>query len=64
MWKLVFNVVGVIFKFESCKKITHKVHKNNAPSKISKNMLLGPKKLEKKRENFELIWTYENMVRF
>ncbi len=50
MWKLVFNVVGVIFKFESCKKKTHKVHKNNAPSKLSKKCFWDKKKLEKKRK--------------
>jgi hypothetical protein len=38
MWKLVFNVVDIIFWFGSPKK-THKVQRNNAPSKTSKSML-------------------------
>jgi hypothetical protein len=34
MWKLVFNVVDVIFWFENpLKKKTYKVQRNNAPSK-------------------------------
>jgi len=36
MWKLVFNVVDVIFWFESPKRKTHKVQRNNAPSKTFK----------------------------
>jgi hypothetical protein len=40
MWKLVFDVVDVIFKFGSPKKKTHKIQKNNAPSKIFKNVFL------------------------
>jgi hypothetical protein len=33
MWKLEFIVISVILKFESPKRKTNKVHKNNAPSK-------------------------------
>jgi hypothetical protein len=41
MWKFVFNVVDVIFKFGSPKRKTHKVHKNNASSKIFKKYAFG-----------------------
>ncbi len=41
MWKLVFNVANVIFKFGSPKRKTHKVHKNNAPSKTFKKYDFG-----------------------
>jgi len=47
MWKLVFNVVNVIFWFGSLKKETHKVQRNNAPSKIFKKYVFGTKKIEK-----------------
>ncbi len=46
MWKLVFNVIDVIFKFGSFKKKTHKVHKNNAPFKIFKKYAFGTKNLK------------------
>jgi hypothetical protein len=46
MLKLVFNVIDVIFKFGSPKRKTHKVHRNNAPSKNFKKMFLGQKKLK------------------
>jgi hypothetical protein len=48
MWKLVFNAVDVIFKFESPKRKTHKVHKNNAPFKTLKKYVFGTKKLKNK----------------
>jgi len=60
MWKLAFNVTDVIFKFESPKKKTHKVHKNNATSKTFKKYVFGTKKLEKINK-LQFIWTYENM---
>ncbi len=41
MWKLEFNVVDVILNFGNFKKKTHKVQRNNAPSKTFKKMLLG-----------------------
>jgi hypothetical protein len=47
MWKLVFNVVDVILKFESPKKKTHKVQRNNAPSKNFKKNWFWDKKIEK-----------------
>ncbi len=43
IWKIVFNVVDIIFKFESPKNKTHKVQRNNAPSKTFKKILLGQK---------------------
>ncbi len=63
MWKLVFNVADVILKFGSPKKKTHKVHKNNAPSKTFKNIFFGTKKL-KNKQKLQLIWIYENMIKF
>jgi len=38
MWKMVFNVVDVIFWFGSLKRKTHKFQRNNAPSKTFKNI--------------------------
>jgi hypothetical protein len=62
MWKLVFNVVDVIFKFESPKRKTHEIHKNNASSKTFKKYVFGTIFL-KKKQKLQLIWTYENMVK-
>ncbi len=47
MWKLIFNFVDAIFKFESPKRKTHKVHKNNVPCKTFKKYAFGIKKIEK-----------------
>ncbi len=63
MWKLVFNVVDVIFKLGNPKKKTHKVQRNNAPSKTFKKYAFGIKILRNKIK-LQLIWTYENMVKF
>jgi hypothetical protein len=41
MWKLVFNVVDIIFKFGDPRKKTHKVQRNNAPSKNFKKYACG-----------------------
>jgi hypothetical protein len=62
MWKLLFNVVDVIFYIRSPKRKTHKVHRNNAPSKTFKKYAFGTKKL-KNKQKLQLIWTYENMVK-
>jgi hypothetical protein len=43
---------------------THKVRRNNAPFKIFKKYVFGTKKLMKKKQKLQLIWTYENMVKF
>jgi hypothetical protein len=43
MWKLIFNVADVIFKFGSPKRKPHKIHKLMPHLKLSKNMLLGQK---------------------
>jgi len=48
MWKLVINVVDVILKFENLKGKTHKVLKNNAPSKTFQKILLEQKNWKKK----------------
>jgi hypothetical protein len=59
MWKLVFNAIDVIFKFESLKrKNPCYVQKNNAPSKIFNFFFFWNK------QKLQLIWTYENMVKF
>ncbi len=63
MWKVLFNVANVIFKFASPKRKTHKVHKNNATFKIFKKCVFGTKKFRNKQK-LQLIWTYENMVKF
>ncbi len=63
MWELVFNVDDVIFKFGSCRNKVHKVHRNNAPFKTFKKMLLEQKNWKTKKK-LQLIWTYENMVKF
>ncbi len=54
MWKLVFNVVDVIFYFGS-----PKVNKNNAPSKTFKKYVVGTKNL-KNKQKLQLLCTYEN----
>jgi hypothetical protein len=43
IWKLVFNVIDVIFKFGSPKRKTHKVHMNNDPCKAFKNICFWDK---------------------
>jgi hypothetical protein len=62
MWKLVFNVANVIFELGIPKKETHKVHRNNAPSKTFKKCF-WEKEIEKQKK-LQLTWTYENMVKF
>jgi hypothetical protein len=47
MWKSVFNVANVIYKFKSPKRKTHKFLRNNAPSKTFKNICFGHKEIEK-----------------
>jgi hypothetical protein len=46
MWKLVFNVIYVIFKFGSPKRKTHKVHMNNASCEAFKKYALEIKKMK------------------
>jgi hypothetical protein len=62
MWKLIFNVVDVIFWFENLKRKTHKVQMNNAPSKTFKKYAFGTIFL-KNKQKLQIIWTYENMVK-
>jgi len=50
MWKIVFNVVDVIFKFGKPKRKTHKVFKNNVSSKTFKKYAFGIKKLKNKQK--------------
>jgi hypothetical protein len=63
MWKLLFNVIDIIFQFGSLKGKTHKVQKNNAPFKTFKNTCFWDKEIEKQIK-LQLIWTYENMIKF
>ncbi len=63
MWKLVFNVIDVIFKFGSPKKKPIKSKEIMPHLKISKKMLLG-QCFWKTKQKVQLIWTYENMVKF
>ncbi len=63
MKKFVCNVIDVIFKFGNPKRKTHKVHKNNAPSKTFKKYAFGTKNL-KNKQKLQFIWTYENIVKF
>jgi hypothetical protein len=63
MWKIVYNVIGVILKFGSPKRKVHKIQRNNAPIKTFKKYVFGTNKL-KKKEKLQLIWTYENMANF
>jgi hypothetical protein len=59
VWKLVFNVVDhVFFKFGSLKRKTHKVHRNNAPSKTFKKYVFGIMFL-KNKQKLQLIWTIQ-----
>ncbi len=48
MWKILFNVTNVIFKFENPKRKAHKVLTNNDPCKVSKTYVFGTKKLKNK----------------
>jgi hypothetical protein len=51
------------FNLEVLKRETHKVHRNNDPFKNFKKDAFGTKKL-KNKQKLQLIWTYENMVKF
>jgi len=42
---------------------THNLKKNNDPFKTFKKYVFGTKKL-KNKQKLQLIWTYENMVKF
>jgi len=48
IWKFIFNVIDVIFKFGNLKRKTHKVQRNNASSKTFKNMFLRQRNWKKK----------------
>jgi hypothetical protein len=62
MWKFVFSVTNVIFKFESPKKKTHKVRMNNDPYKNFKKYDFGTKKLKNKQNcnSYGLIKIWSN----
>ncbi len=64
MWELVFNVIDVIFKFESPKRKTHKVLRNNAPSKTFKNICFWNKEIEKQTKNATHmdLWKYGEIL--
>jgi len=63
MWQLIFDVVDVIFKFGSPQKKSHKSIWIMPQVKLSKTYVFGTKNL-KKKQKLQLIWTYENMVKF
>ncbi len=63
MWKLVFNVIDVIFQFESSKRKPAKFLKIMPHLKDSKTYVFGKKK-SKDKKKLQLIWTYEYMVKF
>ncbi len=65
MWKFVFNVIDVILKFGSPGRKTHKVYKNNSPSKAFKKLLLGQKKKKKKKKKIAThmdLWKYGQIL--
>jgi hypothetical protein len=57
------NVIDVILKFGSPWKKLHKVHKIMSRLKVLKAYVFGTKEL-KDKQKLQLIWTYENMVKF
>ncbi len=63
MWKFVLNVTDVIFWFGSPKRKTHKVKRNNAPSKTFKKYDFATIFLNNKQK-LKLKWTYANIVKF
>jgi hypothetical protein len=63
MWKLVFNVTDVFFLFGSPKRKTHKIHKIMPNLQLFKAYVFVTKVL-KNKQNLQLIWSYENMVKF
>ncbi len=60
MWKLVFNVVNVIFKFGSPTRKTHKVLKNIAPFKTFKKICIWDKEIVKQTKiaTYMDLWKY------
>jgi hypothetical protein len=56
MWLMSFLNLKVL------KKIPQ-IHKNNAPFKTFKKYAFGTKKL-KNKQKLQLVWAYENMVKF
>ncbi len=64
MWKLVFNVIDVIFKFGNLKRKTHKVHRNNVPSKTFKCICFWDKEIEKQTKivSHMDLWKYGQIL--
>jgi len=64
MWKLVFNVIDVIFEFGNLKKKTHKVHTNNVPFKTFKSICFWDKEIEKQKKivTHMDIWKYGQIL--
>jgi len=63
MWKLVFNVVEVIFWFGNLKEKPIKPKGIMSHLKFSKKNAFG-KSFLKNKIKLQLIWIYENMVKF
>jgi hypothetical protein len=63
MWKLVFNVIDVIFNLGILKRKPTKSKGLMPHLKLSKTYDFWKKKL-KNKQKLQLIWTYENMVKF
>jgi hypothetical protein len=63
IWKFVFNVTDVIFNLEVLKGKFTKFVWIMPHVKLSKTYDFGTKKLKNKKK-LQLIWTYENMVKF
>jgi hypothetical protein len=63
MWKLVFNVIDVIFHLEVLKIKPTKSKWIMTYVKLSKTYAFGILKL-KNKQKLQLIWTYENIVKF
>jgi hypothetical protein len=63
MWKFIFNITDVIFQFGSPKRKTTKFIWIMPHAKLSNAYTFGTRKLINKQK-LQLIWTYENMVKF
>jgi hypothetical protein len=65
MWKVIFNVLDVIFKFGNPKRKTNKVYMNNDPCKALKKYAFGTKKLKKKMKiaTHMDLWKYGQILK-
>ncbi len=63
MWKVIFNVTNSFFDMEVLKGKPTKSKGIMPHLEFSKTYVFGTKKL-KNKQKLQLIWTYENMVKF